>query len=107
MVLSLIALALTEKERVLEGTMGKLEEGCWENPSWKNGELEEASENLVKGKEVELILGWLKWRRGVKKVEEKAMEAICVVESEISLNLFGKFDFQVNLWMGKSDVKVG
>lgn len=83
MVLSLIALALTEKDLVFDGTIGKLEEACWENPSWKNGDLEEAIEDLVKGKEVEgveLVLGWLKSRRGVKKVVEKAMEAISVVE---------------------------
>jgi hypothetical protein len=74
MVLSVIALALTEKERDLRRGLNEV---CWEKACRKKGELEEASEEdliRVGGKEEEVVLCW----RGVKKVVEKAMEAMFV-----------------------------
>lgn len=79
MVFSVAALAWTEKDRGLTKILGKLDETCWESPFWKKGDLEEAKEDLMGGRKVGegVVLAWLKSWRGVKKVVEKAMEAIC------------------------------
>lgn len=52
MVFSVAALAWTEKEGGLKRGLGRLDEVCRENETfWKKGELEEAKEDLMKGKE--------------------------------------------------------
>lgn len=84
-------------------SLGKVDEVRREREGSKKVELEEAKEDLTKGKEGEVggfVLAWVKSWRGVKKVVEKAMEDIfggCKLKRFLKFRPFFDWNMEDNL----------